>query len=469
MKQLPFEKNFTLPHFCDFSDTENVLLIVESRNFQRDLPHFECIIRNSLHQIDCENCAVVFACCESNLKSCQELIATIDCNASFKIVAKNIDSIDAYNDLLLSKEFWLFFKNKRVLLLQHDSCLLEQLPLSFFNYDLIGAVWPDKFNIAPPNNVGNGGLCIRNVNKMIKALDTMPLENVKISKQVSKAMRSSNLTKVPEDVFFAQALKWLGAKVAPGHVAAKFSVESVFANVDPIGYHQPWNSGNNKRWIKHVEKSFEQYTFLFCHIEKCGGTAVREIIRNVYEKDRNCFIPQFTTKATAKPQNFKQFSVFAYHVNYQDFLNSFSHSKLFSTTVLREPISRLISHFHAFDCKKDERLDQLDKSELEKYCKTIGHLTIQRLGRKTKTDTLEQMYKNAVKTLESMQVVGFLNDLPLYCERLSKATGRNFVSVGKRNINKQNIVYSDAFKLRLRNLLSSEVEFYEKALIKYQN
>lgn len=123
-----------------------------------------------------------------------------------------INSIEDYNKLLKSISFWEIFKEERVLIFQHDSRLLRFGIEEFYQWDYIGASW----NFSP--FVGNGGLSLRNPKAMIDCLKTI-------------SVSTNN-----EDIYFGFALPMKGYKVAPVHIANKFSIETKFY-LGSFGYH----------------------------------------------------------------------------------------------------------------------------------------------------------------------------------------------------------------------------------------
>jgi len=147
----------------------------------------------------------------------------IDC----EFIEVNVNSIDDYNNLLKSVSFWETFTEDRVLIFQRDSRLLRKGIEDFYEYDYIGASW----HFAP--FVGNGGLSLRNPKAMIDCLN-------KIS-----------ITTNNEDIYFGFSIPLLGYKVAPIHIANKFSVETKFY-LGSFGYHaiEKWLNKNECEQIK---------------------------------------------------------------------------------------------------------------------------------------------------------------------------------------------------------------------------
>jgi len=118
-------------------------------------------------------------------------------------------------------DFWKKVKGKKTLIFQTDSLLLRDGIDEFLNYDYIGAPWRK-----PKENqwVGNGGLSLRTVSKMIEICENYPTEE-----------------QILEDIYFMKHMK--GNGVADIETAMKFSMEDVFSP-NPLGVHNP---------IRHIE------------------------------------------------------------------------------------------------------------------------------------------------------------------------------------------------------------------------
>jgi hypothetical protein len=122
-----------------------------------------------------------------------------------------------YNDMMMTTDFWNKVKGKKILSFQNDSILLKGGVDQFLKYDYIGAPW-----IKPKEGyfVGNGGLSLRNKDKMI---EICKLNNDK-----------SNIPL--EDIFFVKNLK--GEGVADVETAYNFSMEDIFSE-HAMGLHNP--------------------------------------------------------------------------------------------------------------------------------------------------------------------------------------------------------------------------------------
>jgi len=112
--------------------------------------------------------------------------------------------------------FWRQVKGTKALIFQTDSLLLRSGIDDFLEYDYVGAPWRK-----PKENqwVGNGGLSLRTVSRMIEIC-----ENNAVTEDIL------------EDIYFMKYMK--GNGVADIETAMKFSMEDVFSP-NPLGVHNP--------------------------------------------------------------------------------------------------------------------------------------------------------------------------------------------------------------------------------------
>lgn len=131
-----------------------------------------------------------------------------------KFVLRNeqLDTIDNYNQLLKSPQFWRGLRTKTALIFQSDSIILSSDINSFVKYDYIGAPWDFDTNhkvkeiasYQSSSNAhwlgGNGGFSIRNVELMAQIADTLGADSPEEEN---------------EDVFFSKALRTWGEVTLP--------------------------------------------------------------------------------------------------------------------------------------------------------------------------------------------------------------------------------------------------------------
>jgi len=153
----------------------------------------------------------------------------------FTFISLNVDNltINDYNQLLMSRDFYEHIPTETFLIFQTDTIIFEKhkhLLDLFLEYDYVGAPWDHKVR-DQFYNVGNGGLSLRKKTKMLAILETEDPEE-------------------PEDVFFSCPYNVSIHK--PSFEEAKlFSVEEVFSPIS-FGCHQPWKRS-------YGEKMFDLY------------------------------------------------------------------------------------------------------------------------------------------------------------------------------------------------------------------
>ena len=120
-----------------------------------------------------------------------------------------ISSGHDYNRLLTNPSFWSVLPYDKVLIFQHDSMILKEIPEEFLEYDFVGAPWKsDAPWNTPDRRGGNGGISIRDVEAHKLLLSNYPFQPI-----------NGN-----EDVWYSHNLK----NVAPYEICSKFGVETEF-------------------------------------------------------------------------------------------------------------------------------------------------------------------------------------------------------------------------------------------------
>lgn len=163
------------------------------------------------------------------------------------------ESIQSYNRLMLSIDFYQrFMEYEYILIYQLDAFVFENKLNYFMNldYDYIGAPWLyGIFYYVNKNNciwnVGNGGLSLRKVKSFIKVLEEKkPLQKKEF---------------VNEDLFFSSIIDG-DFKIAPLKIALQFSfekqVEKCFLLNNrnlPFGCHA-WERYDKNFWIPFIQK-----------------------------------------------------------------------------------------------------------------------------------------------------------------------------------------------------------------------
>lgn len=138
-------------------------------------------------------------------------------------------SADTFNRIFKDPRWWESFKEETILTAQLDTILLQPFDNKWLEYDMVGA--PCNFSTF------NGGLCLRNRQKMLDCLANLDMQDMRFSP-------------VAEDVFFTTALKHIGARLPSREEATAFSIENFPMNVEeyaarPFGMH-----GTNHYYIQ---------------------------------------------------------------------------------------------------------------------------------------------------------------------------------------------------------------------------
>jgi len=170
--------------------------------YKEELTIYEKISLKQLHHYLGDKYDICFVCPEYfNLKNYYNIIN------NFKVIYCSPDyflNIFTYNSLCLNKDLYTNFNNyKYVLFYQLDAIIFSDELDKFikFGYDYYGAP-----HLAPDWKCGNGGLSLRNVEKMINFLSNVEINNY-----------------IYEDIFICNYNNGL-LNIAPYHLALEFAI-----------------------------------------------------------------------------------------------------------------------------------------------------------------------------------------------------------------------------------------------------
>jgi hypothetical protein len=210
-------------------------VIVESRKH----PHLGLVLRNFVYMLPDWSLTIFHV--EDNREFIEEILGPNHTVRLIQLKTPTID-IDYYNKLLLSEWFYRRLDTETFLVFQCDSFLRSGDIEPYLAYDYVGALWPGVGVGDKVVKVGNGGLSLR---KRSVCLAILGLEEM------------IGHEDLPEDVFFALGLEYLpGANKCPEHIAASFSVESIY-HPDPLGWHQAYKFFRGEEWdnLKRIRES----------------------------------------------------------------------------------------------------------------------------------------------------------------------------------------------------------------------
>ena len=223
----------------NFGSLDKETILIEFRPF----PHLEFLLRNTIIKLPMWNHTVV--CGNKNydlmVNICNSICGSID--SKITIIKLNIDNLtpSEYSKLLLTKEFWEKFSGEKLLVYQEDSMLFHNKIEPFLKFDYVGAPWP----VNQDDNsygVGNGGFSLRSKSKILKCIEKIKPEDLKLGKSTRDYMNNTKSTFVPEDVYFSKSMiDYNIGIVAPRDIAKEFSQETQLSK-NPLGGHNYWLS-----------------------------------------------------------------------------------------------------------------------------------------------------------------------------------------------------------------------------------
>ena len=198
-----------------YDNTDYYAVIIEPRNHLDLLT----VIKSTMFHLNETNSSVKWGLQIFHGTQNEDVIKKIQLNFNNVVLTNmgvdNLTNIQ-HSEYMENVDFWRKVKGKKALIFQTDSLLLREGIDEFLEYDYIGAPWRK-----PKENqwVGNGGLSLRTVSKMIEICENNPVTE-----------------QIWEDIYFMKHMKGVG--VADIETAMRFSVEDVFSP-NPLGVHNP--------------------------------------------------------------------------------------------------------------------------------------------------------------------------------------------------------------------------------------
>lgn len=226
--------------------------------------------------------------------------------------------------------------------------------------------------------------------------------------------------------------------------------------------------------------SNHELLFVFYHIEKCAGSSLRIILFNFFKtfiKPGRIFIPEFNKNKTLNLTNQAYTKIQSKGPEYIHFLSKikvilchitkndpgFSLQSRFEITVLRNPISRAISHYNFFGKShySNKDFDKLSDNEFDHYMRSSGNVMTWRLS--GNIGNLELAKRNLMNMTHVLIVETFDTDLELLEYKLNKYFFQNykFKTVHRnKQKGKPKKVYSHEFIDRMIQYIKLDIELY---------
>ena len=196
-------------------ETDYYAVIIEPRNH----PNLLTVIKSTMFHLNENDSPIKWGLQIFHGNQNKELVKNIQLSLGNVILTNievdNLTNIE-HSEYMESVDFWGKVKGNKALIFQTDSLLLRGGIDDFLEYDYVGAPWRK-----PKENqwVGNGGLSLRTVSKMIEICENNPVTE-----------------QIWEDIYFMKHMKGIG--VADIETAMRFSMEDVFSP-NPLGVHNP--------------------------------------------------------------------------------------------------------------------------------------------------------------------------------------------------------------------------------------
>lgn len=223
---------------------------------------------------------------------------------------------------------------------------------------------------------------------------------------------------------------------------------------------------------------------IFMHLPKCGGTSTREALRKLYGRrvfdinaNKSRQTCELLSNGSDNLQNFRtqltyyqgisgKYNYISGHFQCNDVLLEQLTPSYDFITILREPISRFISHYfynrykeHGHFKIEDDIEEFIDSDEAKK----MGNFYLNQL-----TGPYNQSKNDkALRNLAKFSIVGFLDDLDTFLGDFKSKYNQNLV-IPKRNINPKNEndqqnILSDKILYKIENICKEDLLFYSDA------
>jgi hypothetical protein len=216
-------KKFLLEEYVKYVDyvpfipkeTNHYAVIIEPRSH----PDLLTVIKSTMFHLNKTNSHIKWGLQifhgNQNEKLVENITTLFDNVVTVNIGVDNLTNIE-HSEYMETMDFWGKVKGDKALIFQTDSLLLRSGIDEFLDYDYIGAPWRKP---KEGQWVGNGGLSLRTVSKMVEICENNPVTE-----------------QIWEDIYFMKHMK--GKGVADIETAMRFSMEDVFSP-NPLGVHNP--------------------------------------------------------------------------------------------------------------------------------------------------------------------------------------------------------------------------------------
>lgn len=219
---------------CLSPSNPNALVIVEPRRLDVLFP----VIYNALWQTRGHGFNLYIFCGIDNHQWIRDNLA-LD---RYRLVVLGTDNltIQQYNNLLMSIDFWSRIHEENVLIFQSDVMFIRGLNPVFLQYDYIGPSYYDPKDVVPGFGGIQGGVSLRKKSAMTECIRKISFDDIRRFRQERGC--DPEVGKRNEDVFFTHACYMLAKKLPDASMRSLFGIEAEFnASAFAIhGYNKPY-------------------------------------------------------------------------------------------------------------------------------------------------------------------------------------------------------------------------------------
>lgn len=221
-------------------------------------------------------------------------------------------------------------------------------------------------------------------------------------------------------------------------------------------------------------------SFIFYHIEKCGGTSLRRILYDYFCKiyPQNViftpmpgpemqinYLPDNIEKIKKNPRyDFPNIKIILSHIRYNSFPN-LTQDCDYKFICVRHPISRVISHYYFFDFPKTQiHLIDLNFEDFKNYASTMGKHISNCFGITTPNEI------QIDKRLKEFNYIAILENLDSDLIGLNKSLNKTFkqnILFHNENLNiskKRDIKEKEKLRILLEQFCMLDIMVYNRIL-----
>ena len=227
--------------------------------------------------------------------------------------------------------------------------------------------------------------------------------------------------------------------------------------------------------------------FIFFHIEKCMGTSFRYTLYNYFKKiytKEEIFAPEINVNVKYNllfNDNYEylnnlenDYKILLCHIAFNSVIcKKLYTSNTFSVTVVRNPYTRILSHYYFFSFPKtNKKFNELNNDEIVNFLTHCGNIIAMRLIGNHNILNNVQIFESAIENIDKINCVLIMEnineDLELFNEILNKKYKNDYkLELGKNNTNdmyKNNIETDMILLEKYKDHFDIDIKIYDYIL-----